>query len=253
MLSGQKWHTSLAMIVELQEYSQQQNLVSGHHGHPVCSYIFCYLWKHRKHLSYCRCSITDSVPAGREPYFISYFENNVEAQLAQVLVSRLWEFLCIEWRNHRSTATWLPWQCHSIFSLTQGSPLSRSPNKAIRLHSRLGDALVVVVALVLVNLPERRVVLLALEHGEQTLKKKKNEKNGCWTPSLEMFAIINSLPGGCRCTAAPSVPSTRAPFASRTLCRICRPRPCTLSEKGPNLLFKTYFQYVNGSATLIFR
>ena len=57
----------------------------------------------------------------------------------------------------------------------KGSPLSlgraRISTKAVvgRLHSRLGDALVVVVALVLVDLPQRRVVLLALENGKQAL------------------------------------------------------------------------------------
>ena len=57
------------------------------------------------------------------------------------------------------------------------NPLSLGPTKIStkavvgrgRLHSRLGDALVVVVALVLVNLPQRRVVLLALENGKQAL------------------------------------------------------------------------------------
>ena len=63
-------------------------------------------------------------------------------------------------------------QCLSTSALLRG-PQTKFCERE-KLHSRLCDALVVVVALVLVYLPERRVVvLLALEHGEQTLRRKR--------------------------------------------------------------------------------
>ena len=143
------------------------------------------------HLSNCRCNkITDSVPAGREPDFVSCFESYAVA--AMRWGSGHGEFSALSVKNYRSTATVsgvhgkvtvflflgrmrLVWS--QFYRKPKRKPTFLRSNKNLdkavvgRLHSRLGDALVVVVALVLVNLPQRRVVLLALENGKQALRR----------------------------------------------------------------------------------
>ena len=66
------------------------------------------------------------------------------------------------------------------------------------------------------------------------------------------FAIrFITVPGGCRCTAAPSGPSTRAPCAFRTLFRKYRRRPCTLSEKSKRMTYEAVV-YDNGVKSNVF-